>query len=663
MSLTDNYSLFNNTTDQLAPDAEFVGQADVVQGFTHLYIHITTDRKLTLAVEYGDDGKTWTVGQAFLIKDRGDVLRTTRLNSKYCRVRCRNADSTETKTLRILTAFSKFADARFQCKYKPLRTMAPRPDTENTFTSFSVNPRGALYVAPPLDPETNTSAHVAPSGALTTVQPVPILRAAFSGSDEDAAQWTSARLTTGSITHSPGVATLATGTDPSGACTFVSRVQSVSAPDQVAVFQTNISCAALQPNLTQCWGLLSKDRRDGFYFLTDGIRLCVAKRCAGVETRVSQSNFNGTPVDLPAFNCAYRIQYSAGRAIFQCALAGNALTLHDMGSDGAGPLITNYSLGFYFHVENVGATSNSAMHICTASIALVGTLPALQLGSGTLKDATPAPVRASVMMGRRTKDVYGPLALTSAGCLLTQDISVHAYLDPDTSSRSVYALSGALNIKNTSEPLVDLDGAHPSYFYGGQAATPAVLSIRSSDREDADGKDGAHVVHLTGLKTAISTVFESEMVTLKGTSTVQTVHKWFRIIAARCAKAGPVGANKGTITIGLCATIEPLDGEARLLSFTIPAGSRGLVRHCQGSVNGRSGKNNDGGRLQLRAKAVTQSGRGHVKSISVIGNGCPGATMLPQSFSGPADLRLCAAFDGVKNISVYAMMEITLIPM
>ena len=75
----------------------------------------------------------------------------------------------------------------------------------------------------------------------------------------------------------------------------------------------------------------SLDGDEGLYFKWDGTTFQVVAKKGGTETTVNSANFNGENDWTPtAANNTYRIEYSAGRAIFYRAQGGKKVLLHHM---------------------------------------------------------------------------------------------------------------------------------------------------------------------------------------------------------------------------------------------------------------------------------------------------------------------------------------------
>lgn len=134
---------------------------------------------------------------------------------------------------------------------------------------------------------------------------------------------------------------------------------------------------------------------------------------------------------------------------------------------------------------------------------------------------------------------------------------------------------------------------HPVSF------TPETVNVRSDNANDAAAGTGARTVRIFGLKTSASTEYESEDITLNGTSNVASVESWWRINRAYVLTAGSGGENAGIITVESSVTTANVFAQmpvgfnqTQIAAYTVPAEMRMLVKRVRVSIvrnNGSAG--------------------------------------------------------------------------
>lgn len=132
-------------------------------------------------------------------------------------------------------------------------------------------------------------------------------------------------------------------------------------------------------------------------------------------------------------------------------------------------------------------------------------------------------------------------------------------------------------IQNISAGDADVWEGGGSYTGQPEAFTPEIVSIVSSDVNDTSEGTGARTVTISGLKTSTSEEYETETVSLNGTTSVETINSWWRIVRASVNTAGSTGSNAGTITINsqtttanVFCTILPSYNQTLIAAYTVP---------------------------------------------------------------------------------------------
>lgn len=126
---------------------------------------------------------------------------------------------------------------------------------------------------------------------------------------------------------------------------------------------------------------------------------------------------------------------------------------------------------------------------------------------------------------------------------------------------------------------------HGGGNYTGQPEnfTPETVDVFSANANDTAAGTGARTIRIFGLKTNSSEVYESEDITLNGTSTVTSTNSWWRVNRAYVLTAGSTGSAQGDITIrSTTTTANVFAGEE------YPAGSDIKFRVESVSDNGNS---------------------------------------------------------------------------
>lgn len=171
--------------------------------------------------------------------------------------------------------------------------------------------------------------------------------------------------------------------------------------------------------------------------------------------------------------------------------------------------------------------------------------------------------------------------LTNSGVL--QQIAYAAFLDPDV--RIIQRSGGNTDIDTSTFP-EDCWGG--SGLYQGFPLTAETVSIVSSSVNDTAAGTGARTLRISGLNATGD--FQTEVVTLNGTTPVVTTSQWLRINRALIVTSGNNNRNfnAGAITINQSVTTSVvfgiLDaglGALKAAVYTIPKGTAGVIRNVQ----------------------------------------------------------------------------------
>ena len=153
-----------------------------------------------------------------------------------------------------------------------------------------------------------------------------------------------------------------------------------------------------------------------------------------------------------------------------------------------------------------------------------------------------------------------------------------------------WLISGTNSTVDTGTDPEDVIGSGGAY--AGQPITDAgeVVEILHPNGADNSGSTGVQAVRIYGLKTATSTEYESEFVTLTGTAT-DSISTWWRIVEVNGILFGSGGTNAGTITVRNKTTTANIFGVMQVGAgrfqnavWTAPYGSKTAIRDLLTSI-------------------------------------------------------------------------------
>jgi hypothetical protein len=210
----------------------------------------------------------------------------------------------------------------------------------------------------------------------------------------------------------------------------------------------------------------------------------------------------------------------------------------------------------------------------------------------------------------------------------------------------------------------DVTTSETIWSVGGLYSFPAaasVLTVVSSDADDASGDTGARTVVIEGLDANYAEI--SVTVTMNGTTPVSTTgYSFLRVNRAYVATAGSSSANEGTITIAnstptTLASIAAGAGIAEQCVYTVPADKTAYItRYMLSSYNSTSGAGTAGqiyvrpfgGAFQL-ATTVRIPGTGAFT--------CEADYPFPVTEKSDIDFR-ALALSGASNVSAQLQMVV-----
>lgn len=110
------------------------------------------------------------------------------------------------------------------------------------------------------------------------------------------------------------------------------------------------------------------------------------------------------------------------------------------------------------------------------------------------------------------------------------------------------------------------------------STTAETIEVFSSDAADTNvSGSGAWTFEIVGLKSATSTIYETETLNLNGTNAVTSTNTWWRVNRARVLTAGSGGANVGNITVrhttttaNIFAVLPAGFNQTSIAAYTVP---------------------------------------------------------------------------------------------
>lgn len=512
-------------------------------------------------------------------------------------------------------------------------------DSDGTWIPAQGDTNGALSGVNK-DPSSNHRAHVSHFGVLKAGPTVPVFKGNFPGSSLDLVQWEEVALNSASITVADGMAQMACGTNTAGSVTLRSRLNGRFEAGQVTVFQSGVRVGTGLANNVRIWGLMDQSQQEGLYFKWNGTTFQVVARKGGTETAVNQASFNGetdwSPVDQ---NTTYRIEYSAGRAIFYRASGGLKVLLHQM-VDTAAPLVNDLDLGVYYENTNSGNTTDVSMYIRGSSSSVWGSLDSYNTGGALVTTQFDQEVALNRVSDYSLRTKFGrnpdidttsdPEDLWNGGSVYTghnatagENIEVFSASAADDGtlvssgtatggSRTTLIDTGATFVtdgvavgdclindaQNMHGIIRTVDSETQVTVWRMQANHPTARRgnvAGDSYRIATTASTGLAVLRISGLLNASYEQQPDEYVIMNGTSGVTVTGSYMRCDRAFGVLAGSGGVNAGQITVRQATTtanvfaVMPTFGQTTIGATTIPAGKIAIIRRVRAAITRNNG--------------------------------------------------------------------------
>lgn len=407
----------------------------------------------------------------------------------------------------------------------------------------------ARYVGPVRleDGELDTFAQISHFGALKTSSVIPVVKANFPGTVLDTNLWTETSVSGGAVTVERGVGRLMTGTNSAGSVKLQSAKLGRFEAGQVTTYQSGVRAGVGVADNIRRWGLMDAAEENGLFFEWSGTTFRVVARADSTDTAVESTSFNGQNDWTPgASNNTFRIFYSAGRALFCRALAGNIVLLHAM-VDGQYPLAEKLDLGLYYENTNSGNTTDVELRVRGASSSVFGDLRRFNTGGAQIVADFGSEVVAGGVEGYGNVTKFGRNS------------------DIDTAA---------------AEDVWEGGGTYSGFPTGA----PETVEVFSGSANDTSAGTGARTVRITGLKTSSSAAYETEDLTLNGTTAVTSSSTWYRVNRMVVLTAGSGGQNAGILTCRHTTTAANVFvnvavgyNQSTVAAYTVPAGIGGQL--------------------------------------------------------------------------------------
>lgn len=225
--------------------------------------------------------------------------------------------------------------------------------TEATLSGFVNDP--GVYVE---DKSSEAPVHVSHFGALKVASTRAIRAGNFPGTTLNRTLWVENHAGAGNIVVGSGVGKLKTGASTNSRGEIRSRHPGRFIAGQVTVFQSGVNPVTTgKAGVVKEWGLMDRAQQNGLCFRLDGTTFQVITMRDGVEVVTDAANFSHQPgYSISAQNRTWRIEYSAGRALFYDSVGGEKRLLH-AAVDSDLPLVSNLILHGHFRCENDATNS------------------------------------------------------------------------------------------------------------------------------------------------------------------------------------------------------------------------------------------------------------------------------------------------------------------
>lgn len=261
-SSTDNLDASNSYT--------FTGEATSTLGVVGIQWSLKTDQNATICVDESSDGINWDITYCFdYIESEGGIGETIQATAAYYRIRV------------VLLREEATTYFRLQSVLCPFATPLPSALTEDRRLKVEAHVSG----------QNDNHVWVTERNNFMTARHVRLVGSSFDGGTKDTTFWTETTANGGTVTQAGGLLTLRTNTTPDGSASYesVSRARFVAGTTQMFIVRVTGDLLP-EGNLIRSGAY---DANNGFFFQVKDTVFAVGTRIGGVDTIVSDGNFNG----------------------------------------------------------------------------------------------------------------------------------------------------------------------------------------------------------------------------------------------------------------------------------------------------------------------------------------------------------------------------------
>lgn len=416
-------SINNNSTKNIASGEIITCNAEADLNVAGIQVNFKTDVNCLIYIEQSDDAINWDISDSYTYYSLSDNFsRTVQATSGYFRIRIQNIDVKTSSFLRLAT---------YLC---PIVEALPR----------SLDSDGYLKVAPSLisDVETGHKVAIDKFRSLKVAESSTLLGSVFVNNYKDTNFWQEATSNGGTVTASSGQIILSTN----GSTNASSKYNTVHVARFVPYISHNFAVLIKTSDLgatnnIRRWG--AYDLNNGLFFELNGTTLNIVSRKSGVDTKVSQSNWN--VANNFKFNTNYHIYeiwFTYGEMLFfidQTLI--HKLTITDT------LYSQNYSLPITFeNINTSNANANVNISCPISNITRIGKF-----------DSSPISIYQSGTIAERVLK-YGTGLLHSMVISGVSNASVITLYDNTAASGTIIFSTGTMGPQTTPFSL-DLTGA------------------------------------------------------------------------------------------------------------------------------------------------------------------------------------------------------------
>lgn len=258
---------------------------------------------------------------------------------------------------------------------------------------------------------------------------------------------------------------------------------------------------------------------------------------------------------------------------------------------------------------------------------------------GFVPSNTIGQVVKAVLAGKNDSGLYQNVEINDVGALNTSSFLLDVARQRFDTYRINTKFGRNNEINNSGSRTAPADiwsggGSYTGFPITGAATT---LAISSASASDTSAGTGARTIILEGLDTDYNPI--SETITMNGTTTVTSIHSYWRMSRAKVVTAGSVQTNVGQISAAWTGTpaqifmAMPADaGQTAICCDTVPAGKTRYILQLQTSLVRSSGA---AGSANMQFQVRELGGAWQTKRFPAISDGSPYSPIIDASIIIP----------------------------